>query len=215
MKRIQVLTGHYGSGKSEIAINLAIENKIDMLVDLDVVNPYFRSRSMHELLEAHQVSLVESTIEKALGSDLPFISAKGSRPFSDKSLTAIYDLAGTHAGAKLLMQYREQIDIQDVDFLVVINIFRMETATKEQIFDLIKTLEASSQLKVTGLINNTNLMKETTEEHIKQGEAVIKSLAEQLNLPIRYTFIEEHVETNHIFEGENRRLVRYLAKKWL
>ncbi len=215
MKRIQILTGHYGSGKSEIAINLALEQNVNMLVDLDIVNPYFRSRSMHELLEKNGVSLVESTIEKSLGSDLPFISPKGSRPFYDPNITAIYDLAGTHAGAKLLMQYHKYIDPKDIDFLVVINIFRMETATKKQIIDVIKTLETFAQVKVTGLINNSNLMQETTSAHIEAGEAVVKSVSEALNLPIRYTFIEESIETNRTFEGQNKRLTRYLAKKWL
>ncbi|TVP96137.1 MAG: hypothetical protein EA374_02130, partial [Acholeplasmatales bacterium] len=109
MKRLTILTGHYGSGKSEIAVNLAIEAKLDMLVDLDIINPYFRSRSVRKLLESHGVELVESTLENAAGSDLPFINAKGSRPFIDKHTRAIYDLGGTQHGAKLLKQYGPHI----------------------------------------------------------------------------------------------------------
>ena len=215
MKRITILTGHYGSGKSEIAVNMALDDQLDTLVDLDIVNPYFRSRSVHELLGKHGVDLVESTIERSLGSDLPFISAKGSRPFYDKHTTAVYDLAGTVAGAKILMQYGDIIAPGEIEFLAVINIFRMETATAKQIIRLIGDLEGAANLKITGLINNTNLMHETTEAHIIEGEAVIKTVSKHLGLPITHTFIEETVNTDRVFEGENRKLVRYLAKKWL
>lgn len=216
MKRITILTGHYGSGKSEIAVNLAIKEKLDVLVDLDIINPYFRSRSVRTLLEKNGVNVIESTIENAAGSDLPFISAKGSRPFVNKDLTAVYDLGGTKHGAKVMMQYRDFIQSKDdIDFLVVINIYRPETDSVEKIKSVIETLEASSQLKVTGLINNSNLMDDTDETMILKGERIIKKVAKDLAIPIKYTFIEEHVKTNTVFLGENKKLIRYLAKAWL
>ncbi len=215
MNRLWILTGHYGSGKSEVAVNLAIDEQLDYLVDLDVVNPYFRSRSVHALLEANGVSLVESTIEKATGSDLPFISAKGSRPFHDKASRAVYDLAGTQAGAKLMRQYTDIIDEREIEFWLVVNIYRMETANEAQILNLINTLEGASGLKVTGLINNSNLMHETTEEHIKKGDTVLNAVSKKTGLPIVFTFIEEEVKTNLKFAGENRRLIRHLGKHWL
>ncbi len=215
MKRITVLSGHYGSGKSEIAVNLAINEKVDMLVDLDIVNPYFRSRSVRDLLESHQVRLVESTIENASGSDLPYVSGTALKPFLDPSIRAIYDLAGTKAGAKLMMQYTEHINPDSIDFLLVINIYRMETSDAAKIIALIDELEGSAQLRINGLINNSNLMKETTQEHIEEGEKVLKTVSEKTGIPIAFTFIEEHVKTNHIFAGRNRTLVRYLAKHWL
>ncbi len=216
MKRITILAGHYGSGKSEIAVNLAIEESINTLVDIDIVNPYFRSRALRKLLNDHGVQVIESTIENSTGSDLPFISAKGSHPFINKDLRAIYDLGGTELGAKVLMQYRDFIqDREAIDLLVVINVFRPETATVEQIIESIKKLEDTGQIKVTGLINNTNLMDETTEVMILQGEAIIAQVAEQLSLPIRYTFIEETVKTKTHFMGENKSLIRHVAKHWL
>ncbi len=215
MKRLVILTGHYGSGKSEIAVNMAIDEKMDMLVDLDIVNPYFRSRSVRSLLESHNVTLVESTLENASGSDLPFISSKGSRPFYDESLRAVFDLAGTKSGAKILKQYDQFINPEAIEFLMVVNIFRMETADANKIIHLIAELEGSAQLKVTGLINNTNLMKETTEATIIEGERVLKEVSSKLNIPIVYTFIEASIKTQYPFAGEVRRLTRHLAKKWL
>lgn len=216
MKRITILTGHYGSGKSEIAVNLAIDESQQYLVDLDIINPYFRSRSVRDLLESHGVKIIESTIENATGSDLPFISSKGSRPFVNKDLTAIYDLGGTKHGSKVLIQYRSFIDdIHDIDFLVVVNKFRQETDSAEKTLAMIEELEATSQLKVTGLINNTNLMDYTDESTIREGETMLKEVSKALDIPIVYTFIEEHVKTTKVFAGENRTLVRYLAKRWL
>ncbi|MFH5881148.1 ATP-binding protein [Liberiplasma polymorphum] len=216
MKRITILTGHYGSGKSEIAVNLAIQNRLNYLVDLDIINPYFRSRSVRGLLEKNDVTLIESTIENASGSDLPFISAKGSRPFVNKHLSAVFDLGGTQHGAKVMMQFRDFIKNQDeIDYLVVINVFRPETMNETQIIEMIETLEATSQLKVTGFINNSNLMDDTDEAMIKKGERVLKKVSKALNLPIVYTFVEEHVKSEAKFAGENRTLIRYLAQHWL
>jgi len=216
MKRITILSGHYGSGKSEIAVNLALDYKLNYLVDLDIVNPYFRSRSVRELLTAHGVTLIESTLENVSGSDLPFINAKGSRPFVNRDLTAVYDLGGTKLGAKVLIQFKDFIStVDDIDFLVVVNIFRPETQTAEQIIKTIEDLEGGAQMRVTGLINNTNLMNETEESMILEGEKVLKEVSEHLNIPIKYTFIEEKIHSKLSFAGEERTLVRHLAKKWL
>jgi len=216
MKRLTILSGHYGAGKSEIAVNMAIDFRMDALVDLDIINPYFRSRSVHALLQEHGVNLVESSVEKSSGSDLPYISAQGSRPFYDKSLRAVYDLAGTKAGAKIMMQYRDLIDAdEDLDFFVVVNVFRPDTDTPDKIVRLIETLEGGAQLKVTGLINNSNLIKETKEEHIAQGEKILQEVSKETDLPIVYTFYEESVKPTRRFSGEVRPLRRYLAKTWL
>ncbi len=211
-----MLLGHYGSGKSEIAVNLAIQKQRNYLVDLDIVNPYFRSRSARALLERHGVHVVESTIENASGSDLPYISAQGRRPFIDSTLNAVYDLGGSHAGAKLLMQYVDLVKTFDeIDVLLVVNIFRPETANADQIIQLIDTLEAVGQFPITGLINNTNMLNETDEAMIFQGERVLQTVSKQKNIPIRYTIVEETIKTTRDFCGEQLSLTRYLAKQWL
>ncbi len=216
MKRITILTGHYGSGKSEIAINLAIQDELNALIDLDIINPYFRSRSARKLLEANGIELIESTIENSAGSDLPFISAKGSRPFVNSDLRAVYDLGGTKHGAKVMMQFRDFIKNRDeIDFLVVVNIYRPETDQAKKIIQMVEELEATSQIRVTGFINNSNLMEYTDESMIEEGERILKEAAGTLNLPIVYTFIEEHVKTTKRYAGDNRVLIRYLAKQWL
>lgn len=215
MRRITVIGGHYGSGKSEIAVNMALEYGLDMLVDLDVVNPYFRSRSLHEMFKARGIHLVESTIKASSGSDLPYISGEGAAPFHNTRLRAVYDLAGTQAGAKLMRQYDEILPLKDVEFLLVVNIFRPETQSAEAIIDLAETLEGSAGLRFTGLINNTNLLNETTLENIHQGQRILRDVARIKAIPIRYTYVSAHLSGDEDFDGETKQLTRHLAKRWL
>ncbi len=216
MKRITIIAGHYGSGKSEISVNLALNNKIDYIVDLDIINPYFRTRALDGLFEEHGIHLVESTVKGMLNSDMPYVSGEGAIPFVNKNITAIYDLGGTENGAKVLIQFLDRAtDFENIDFLCTVNIFRPETATVEKIIHTITLLEAQTQLKITGLINNTNLIDETQEEEVIEGEKILKEVSKQLGIPIVYTVVEEHKNFTYAFEGERITLNRYVARKWL
>lgn len=156
MKRITFIAGHYGSGKSEFSLNLAIQKRVSTLVDLDIVNPYFRSRELEKLLNENHVKMVSSPLEKALGSDLPFISSQAFSPFSQPQVTAIYDLGGNGVGAKLIRQFLDFINKEETDLLLCINIYREETDDVAKIIKMINEIESSGGLKVTGLINNSN-----------------------------------------------------------
>jgi len=217
MKRITIIAGHYGSGKSEVSVNLALNHKVDYIVDLDIINPYFRSRALNELFEENGIHLVESTIKGMLNSDMPYVSGEGVVPFVNKEVTAIYDLGGTENGAKVLIQFADRItDIENIDFLCCLNIFRPETADAKLILKTITMLEAQTQLKITGLINNTNLMEFTTVEDIIEGERILSEVSEKLNIPIMYTVVEEtHKQIEYDFKGERLNLIRYVAQKWL
>ena len=216
MKRITIVAGHYGSGKSEISVNLALNNNIDYIVDLDIINPYFRSRALNDIFEENNIHLVESTIKGMLNSDMPYVSGEAAVPFVRDDITAIYDLGGTENGGRVLIQFVHRIkNMDDIDLLYTVNIFRPETATSDLIIKAIHNLEGESQLKVTGLINNTNLMHLTTEEEILEGEKVLEEVSEKLNLPIIYTVVEETHDFKHQFKGERITLSRLVAKRWL
>ncbi len=218
MKRITIISGHYGSGKSEISVNLAIQKKIDYLIDLDIINPYFRTRSLNKLLEKNNIHLVESTVKGMLGSDLPYVSGEGVIPFIKPDITAIYDLGGTENGVKVLIQFLDRVkDLNEIDFLCTVNIFRPETSDVKSILNTILMYESITQLKITGLINNTNLIKETTEEDIIKGEKILKEVSEKLNVPILYTVVEESHNNDYKYKflGERLVLTRYVAQRWL
>lgn len=216
MKRITIIAGHYGSGKSEISVNLALNNEIDYIVDLDIINPYFRSRALNDVFEENNIRLVESTIRGKLNSDMPYVSGEAAVPFVQTDKTAIYDLGGTENGGRVLIQFVDRIkDIENIDMLYVVNIFRPETATKDLIVKAIAKLEGESQLRVTGLINNTNLMHLTKLEEVLEGERVLKEVSKELNIPIKYTVVEESHHFDYNFEGKLMILERLVAKKWL
>lgn len=216
MKRITFITGHYGSGKTEFAVNLALQKKADILMDLDIVNPYFRSREVETLLEENGVRLVASGLRNALGSDLPYISGEVFSPFVNEDLKAVIDLGGDPVGARLIRQFRDVLGDADVDLLLCINIFRESTHDAEGIESMMNMIEESGGLKVTGLINNTNLLRETTYEDILKGEEVILKVCQKTGLPLVYTGVYEKILPKCLaLKGEIIPLKLYLRKSWL
>lgn len=213
-KNITVISGHYGSGKTEVSLNLAILNKVDMLIDLDIVNPYFRSREAEDKLEELNIEVVSSPLGNSPGSDLPYLSARIYAPFHNENIKAIIDLGGDDVGAKVFRQFGD-FNLDDVDHLFVVNVFRDRTSTKEGIIKTVKEIEGSSGLKVKGLINNSNLLRDTTIEDLIYGEQIIKEAAKELNLEIIYTTIYEKIETDKELLGNNINLKLYVRQDWL
>ena len=121
MKKVTFISGYYGSGKSEFCINVGIKENIDYLVDLDIINPYFRSREIEETMNYYGINVISSSIKNSLGSDLPYISKDLFLPIITNS-TVVYDLGG-EIGAKLLRQFKEY-NLNDYDLLLVCNIYR-------------------------------------------------------------------------------------------
>lgn len=215
MKNITFLTGYYGSGKSELAVNLAILKGVDYVIDLDVINPYFRTREKEDLLKTYDIDTISSDLDYKVHIDLPYISKKVFKPFQQSGLTAIYDLGGNDQGAKLLRQFDDYHDTE-VELLIVINVFRRESDSVEKIIQLINKIEGMGGFKVTGLINNSNLLRETTIDDIFYGEEIIKHVSEKTKLPIVYTAVWEDIYAdNLVFQGEVLKLKLYFRKNWL
>ena len=212
MKRITFITGHYGSGKSEVATNLAIIKHVDMIIDLDIVNPYFRSRELETVFNTHGIKLVGSPVANSLGSDLPFISSEIMTPFIYPHLKAVYDLGGDAVGARLLRQFSLN---EECDLLLCINIYRDDTSSVDKIIKMIDSIEAMGGAKITGLINNTNLIRNTTIDDIIKGEAIIKQVSEIKHLDIKYTTVNIPLKREVKFAGELLEIELYLRKKWL
>jgi hypothetical protein len=215
MKNITFLTGYYGSGKSELAINLAIKERVDYVVDLDVVNPYFRTREQEKIFNEYGIEVISSDLDYKMHVDMPYISARVFIPFHNNTKRAIYDLGGNDVGAKLLRQFEDYNDT-DIDLYLVINVYREESNTKEKIIQLINKIEGTGGFKVTGLINNSNLLRETTLEDILYGEEIIKQVSKETNLKIVYTAVWENLfADNLVFQGEILKLKLYFRKNWL
>jgi len=215
MKNITFLTGYYGSGKSELAVNLAIKEKVDYVVDLDIINPYFRTREQESLLKEYGIETISSDLDYKIHIDMPYISKRIFIPFNNKGKKAIYDLGGNDQGAKLLRQF-DNYHEADIDLYLVVNVYRDESSSVEKIIQLINKIEGMSSFKITGLINNSNLLRETTIEDIFYGEKIIKEVSKIKKLPIIYTAIWENINAdNLVFQGETLKLKLYFRKNWL
>ncbi|MFA6627103.1 MAG: ATP-binding protein [Bacilli bacterium] len=210
--RITIVTGHYGSGKSEFAINLAIQKQVDTLIDLDIINPYFRSRELEPFLKEQGIEVISSPLDNALGSDLPFIDQKAFRPFHTNE-RAIYDLGGDKNGALVLRQFEGLM--KDANFLCCINVFREATCDVPSIIQMIRSLEEASGCRLNGLINNSNLLRETTLEDVLHGQAIIEEVGKVTHLPLCYTGLWENLSPTNSICGEVIPLALYLRKYWL
>jgi len=218
--RIRVIVGHYGSGKTEFAVNysvkLANEGKKVALADLDVVNPYFRSREKSEELEKLGIKVIGSAV-KGNAVDVPSISAEVQTPIQDESYDAVLDVGGDPAGARTLGRYSNYFKEGRYDMFFVVNANRPETQTAEAAIRYIKEVERVSRIKVTGLINNTHLLKSTTVEDVLSGQKLIEEISELLNIPVKYVSALRKVanELPKDIKGEVFPLDLYMREEWM
>ncbi|MGG7162984.1 ATP-binding protein [Clostridium ihumii] len=220
MSRIRVFTGHFGSGKTEIAINYAINlakegNKV-AIVDLDIVNPYFCVRDLKkELEEKYNIRVISSNPEY-VNAELMVVPAEVMAVFNDKSYEVVFDVGGDDVGAIGLGQYNKYFNEEPYDMYFVINTTRPFTADDEGIKEYIGAIQRSSRLKVTHLISNTNLSYETTKEHILKGDREVEKVSKELNLPHPYTVCRKDMvsEVENLTSGELFPIDIFMLPPW-
>lgn len=219
MSRIRVFTGHFGSGKTEIAINYALnlakQGKKVSLVDIDIVNPYFCIRDMKDKLESQGVRVISANPHFS-NAELMVVPPEINAAFNDKSAEVIIDVGGDDMGAIVLGQYNRYFKEEPYDLYFVINNNRPLTADSKGVEEYIGAIESVSRLKVTHLISNTNLSYETTVEHILKGDKEVQELSEKLNIPYAYTVcrrdLEKHIENK--VQGEILPIDIYMKPPW-
>ncbi len=195
--RIRVFTGHFGSGKTEIAINYAVklkeEGKNVCIADLDIVNPYFCTRDEAAFLEEKGIKLVATPNEMS-NVELGTIPLNTMTVFDDKSNEVVLDVGGDNQGAIAIGQYNSFFRQEDYDMYFVINTSRFFTKDADGIIEFMREIEAASRLKVKYLINNTNISYETTIDMIMKGQKIVKEVSERTGIPVRYTVVREDLE---------------------
>jgi tRNA uridine 5-carbamoylmethylation protein Kti12 len=188
-KRLVIVIGHYGSGKTEFSVNYAVKLKEHYdnvsIADLDIVNPYFRSREKREFFEKIGIKVYDSSIRNT-AVDLPALPAEMTGVITNQNEKSVIDVGGDPVGARVLARYAEQIKNVEYDMFYVINGNRPETRTAEDTVKLLRLIEQTSGLKVTGLINNTHLLKDTTVEDVEFGHELTKKVSWETDIPIRY-----------------------------
>ena len=210
MKRIIVIAGHYGSGKTELAVSLAMRLSGEKekpyprlsVVDLDIANPYFRSRERMQLLHDHGVSLYGDAFDSTgATAELPALTAALRAPLEDEGCRAIIDLGGNDAGARVLRQFAKYFDGDGHELWAVVNFRRYETLTVETARAHVEAIAAELQLPVTGLVNNTHLLRETTPDIIRAGWEKARTLSEEMKIPLLYTCYPAGVVVPEALQG--------------
>ncbi len=218
--RISVFTGHYGSGKTEIAINYALELKNRFarvaLVDLDIVNPYFRSREAKEFLAGRAIQVVASA-EQCFNTDLPALSRDITGVLKNEEVMVVVDLGGSETGARVMGRFRRQIKDDEYEMLLVVNPFRPFTAGPAGIQSLVVEIEAASRLKVTALVSNPNLGRETTVQDIAAGHRLVREAARATGLPLRFIALDCSLAGSRDLENQELPVLflkRFMLTPW-
>ena len=196
MRRVIVIAGHYGSGKTELAVSLAMRLSAQQdreyprlaVVDLDIANPYFRSRERMQLLREHGVSMYADVFQSTgTTAELPALTAALRAPLEDEGCRTIIDLGGNDAGARVLRQFRKYFEGDAHELWAVVNFRRYETLTVEKAREHVEAIAAELQLPVNGLVNNTHLLRETTPDILREGQALAEQLSADMDIPLLYT----------------------------
>ena len=193
MKKAIIVAGNYGSGKTELSLNMSLwlaKEGRTVLVDMDIVNPYFRSAEHGDLLSEHGVDLIAPTYANST-VDVPVISADVKRAFEYDY--AIFDAGGDPVGAAVLGSISEFFNKDNTEFYYVVNARRPLQRSSAEILTMMQQISMRARVPLTGLINNTNLARETTVKDLAFGRDVCLELSEKSGLPVAFSSGEENV----------------------
>ena len=195
MKRVTLFCGHYGSGKTNIAVNYALglrkEGLKTLIADLDIVNPYFRTRDSESALKDAGVDIVVSSYANT-NVDVPALPEEMYRIIDDKETHAVVDVGGDDRGALALGRLAPALMKEDdYEMVFVMNFFRPLTQTADQLIQVLREVETASKMKVTALLNNSNLGQLTDAEDIVKTDALSKEVSEKTGLPLLGTTVRE------------------------
>ncbi|MBR3806083.1 MAG: hypothetical protein IKJ13_04505 [Clostridia bacterium] len=187
-KRLTLFAGHYGSGKTNIAVNYALhlaeKGKKVCIADLDIVNPYFRTKDSERELKEAGIELVSPKYANS-NVDLPALPAESYRLVQDKSVYGIMDIGGDDRGAYALGRFADFIKAEDdYRFVFVVNCFRPLTSTVDDAIEIMREIEKAAGLEFTCIVNNSNIGKETTTALFLTTLDFVKDLSEKTGLPI-------------------------------
>ena len=194
--RLLIVTGHFGTGKTEFSVNLALalarEGEKVMMADLDIVNPYFRSRERREALEGAGVRLITSS-QDSENADMPSLPAEILTVLEDRSYRGVLDIGGDPDGARVLARYQPKITAEDYQLLFVSNANRPEVRKADDAISYLRCIEEVTGLRCGGLVNNTHLCGETTAQEILRGAELAREISEKTGIPVLCHTAEERL----------------------
>ncbi len=188
-RRITAVVGHFGSGKTEFCVSLAFAlasrgSGSLALIDLDIANPYFRSREQKDPLEAAGISVYGSAYGTEITAELPALDPAARAPLEDPSCRVIVDVGGDYSGAKILNQYTKYFKPGGHDLFCVINANRPETQSLDGAVNHLRAIEEQTSLKVTGLISNAHFVSFTQAEDVMEGYKLTAEVSRATGIPV-------------------------------
>ena len=182
-----IFTGHFGSGKTEVALNFAKkkaeEGRKVVIVDIDIVNPYFRTADAKAMLDKNGIKLIASQFANS-NLDMPTVASEVMSVFYMEDTVVIFDVGGDEDGAFALGQYNRFFENNGYKMYFVVNTKRPMTSEMEQIRDMANVIESASRLKFTGIINNTNLGSATDENTLLSDYGIIEEASAETGIPV-------------------------------
>ena len=215
MKKMFVLIGNYGSGKSELALNFAIKaaerGERTELLDLDMVNTYFRLTERGKMTRMKEIRLVSPNYSCS-GIETLSLPAEVASAFAMDWDTVVFDVGGDAVGSTALGRYHQDfMDMLDeggeLEVLNVVNTRRPLAGTAEKIIRLQEEMEVHSRLKISGMINNTNLAVATGEADLRDGYEIIKEVSEKTGVPVLYTSGKKEFLDKFLSEGHDPKFI--------
>lgn len=198
MKRITVFAGHYGSGKTNLAVNYAVKQKKEgkevSICDLDIVNPYFRTKDSAKILEKEEIELISLPFANS-NVDLPALPSEVYGLVQRLDRNVIIDLGGDERGALAMGRFTPYIlKENNYDMFFVVNFFRPLTTTAHEAYEVFLEIQAASGLKFTGIVNNSNLGADTCAEDILGTLKRAEELCKKTELPLVFTSVDSRSE---------------------
>ncbi len=226
MKKMYVLIGNYGSGKTELAINFALraaETGRTEILDLDMVNTYFRLTEPGIMTRMKEIRLVSPNFTNSSVETLS-LPAEVQSAFAMDWDTVVFDVGGDAAGSTALGRYHQdfmELEEGQLEVLNVINIRRPLSGTADRIIRIQNEMMVHSRLKITGMINNTNLSVATTEAELRDGYEIIKEVSERSGIPVAYTSGKKEFLDAFLAEGHDPKYIGtpvpidvYMKRDW-
>lgn len=205
-KRLVIVIGAYGSGKSEISVNLALgmrradPSQRILLADMDIVNPYYRSADAADVLGSNDIRLISPQYANT-NVDAPVLSGEMYVIFDDVSYKGVFDIGGEDMGAVVLGSLKDRLAGIDFELLMAVNTNRPFTSTSSQIAEMSAELASAAGLKIDGYINNTNLLELTVPENVKEGEQIIMEASAVTGIPLVATSMMSDVYDQAVSDG--------------
>ena len=195
IKRITIFSGHYGSGKTNVAVNYALwlkqyRNKVS-IADLDIVNPYFRTKDSMAVLAQKGVELISSEYANS-NVDVPALPAETYGVIQNKEISAVMDVGGDDRGALALGRYSEAIkEDGDYELLFVINKFRPLTRNADMTLEIMAEIEKACHMKFTAIVNDSNIGDETAPEDVLSSLDYANEVSKRAGIPIKMTTVKK------------------------